>query len=101
MKITSENFEKEVLNSEIPVLVDFYATWCGPCKMMSPIVDEIEQEIQGKAKVCKIDVDEARDLAIKYEIMTIPTFVVFKNGQVSQIAVGMRDKEELFELIEK
>ena len=58
-------------------------------------------KIQGKAKVCKIDVDEARDLAIKYEIMTIPTFVVFKNGQVSQIAVGMRDKEELFELIEK
>ncbi len=101
MKITSENFEKEVLDSEIPVLLDFYATWCGPCKMMSPIVEEIEKEMQGKAKIYKIDIDEERELAIKYEIMSIPTFVILKNGEVSETAVGMRDKEELIKLIEK
>lgn len=99
MKVTSENFEKEVLNSKIPVLVDFYATWCGPCKMMSPIVDEIEKEMQGKVKVCKIDVDETRDLAIKYEIMTIPTFAVFKDGNVVAKTIGLQDKNELIELL--
>lgn len=101
MKVTSENFEKEVLNSNIPVLVDFFATWCGPCKMVSPIVEQIENEMQGKIKVCKIDIDEEKDLAIKYGIMSIPTFLVFKDGKVSQTAVGMRDKEELITLIEK
>jgi len=101
MKITIENFEKEVLNSNVPVLVDFYATWCGPCKMVSPIIEQIEKEMDGKVKVCKIDVDEARDLAIKYEIMSIPTFLVFKNGNVVEKAVGMRDREELMKLLEK
>ena len=101
MKITSENFEQEVLNSNIPVLVDFFATWCGPCKMMSPIVEEIEKETEGKAKVYKIDVDEERDLAIEYGIMSIPTFVVFKDGKVLSTAVGMRDKEELMSLLKK
>jgi len=101
MKITIENFKKEVLNSNVPVLVDFYATWCGPCKMVSPIIEQIEKEMDGKVKVCKIDVDEARDLAIKYEIMSIPTFLVFKNGNVVEKAVGMRDREELMKLLEK
>ena len=101
MKITSENFEKEVLNSEIPVLVDFFATWCGPCKMMTPIIEQIEKEMEGKAKICKIDVDEERELAIKYGIMSIPTCIVFKDGKVSETIVGMRDKEELIALIEK
>lgn len=101
MKITSENFEKEVLNSELPVLVDFFATWCGPCKMMSPIVEQIEKEMEGKVKVYKIDTDEEQELAIKYGIMSIPTFIVFKEGKVSATAVGMRDKEELIKLLEK
>lgn len=101
MKITTENFEKEVLNSEVPVLVDFFATWCGPCKMMSPIVEELSKEMEGKAKVYKVDTDEEQALAIKYGIMSIPTFIVFKNGEVSATAVGMRDKEELIKLIEK
>lgn len=101
MKITSENFEQEVLNSELPVLVDFFATWCGPCKMMSPIVEQIEKEMEGKVKVYKIDTDEEQELAIKYGIMSIPTFIVFKNGKVSATAVGMRDKEELLNLLEK
>jgi len=99
MKITSENFEKEVLNSEMPVLVDFYATWCGPCKMMAPIVDEIEKELQGRVKVCKIDVDESRDLAMEYQIMTIPTFIVFKDGNVVNKTIGLQDKNELLELL--
>ncbi len=99
MKITSENFEKEVLNSEVPVLVDFFATWCSPCKMMSPVVEELEKEMEGKAKVYKIDTDEEQNLAIKYGIMSIPTFIVFKNGEVANKAVGMRDKQELIDLL--
>lgn len=99
MKITSENFEKEVLNSEVPVLVDFFATWCGPCKMMSPIVEEIAKEMEGKAKVYKVDTDGEQELAIKYGIMSIPTFIVFKNGEIATTAVGMRDKEELINLL--
>lgn len=101
MKITSENFEKEVLNSDVPVLVDFFATWCGPCKMMSPVVEEIAKEMQGKAKVYKVDTDEEQNLAIKYGIMSIPTFIVFKNGEPVDKAIGMRDKEELINLLNK
>lgn len=98
LKITSENFEKEVLESNEPVLIDFYATWCGPCKMMSPIVEEIAKELEGKIKVFKVDTDEEQDLAIKYGIMSIPTFMVFKNGKVEKTAVGMRAKEELINM---
>lgn len=101
MKITTENFEKEVLNSEVPVLVDFFATWCGPCKMMSPVVEELAKEMEGKAKVYKVDTDEEQSLAIKYGIMSIPTFIVFKNGEPVGKAVGMRDKEELINLLNK
>lgn len=101
MKITSENFEKEVLNSEVPVLVDFFATWCGPCKMMSPVVEEIAKEMEGKAKVYKVDTDEEQSLAIKYGIMSIPTFIVFRNGEPVGKAIGMRDKEELINLLNK
>ena len=93
------NFNELIGSGE--VLVDFFATWCGPCKMMSPIVEEIEKETEGKAKVYKIDVDEERDLAIEYGIMSIPTFVVFKDGKVLSTAVGMRDKEELMSLLKK
>ncbi len=99
MKITTENFEKEVLNSEVPVLVDFFATWCGPCKMMSPIVEELAKEMKGKAKVYKVDTDEEQNLALKYGIMSIPTFIVFRNGEPVGKAVGMRDKEELVKLL--
>ena len=101
MKITSENFEKEVLNSEVPVLVDFFATWCGPCKMMSPVVEELAKEMEGKPKVYKVDTDEEQNLAIKYGIMSIPTFIVFKNGEPVGKAIGMRDKQELINLLNK
>jgi len=99
MQIKANEFEEEVLKSDIPVLVDFFATWCGPCKMMSPIVEAVENEMQGKIKVCKIDTDEAADLAMKYEIMSIPTFMLFKNGEVAGTIIGMRDKEELMNFI--
>ena len=99
MQITGAEFEKEVLNSNIPVLVDFFATWCGPCKMMAPIVEEIAKEMEGKAKVFKIDVDNESDIAMKYNIMSIPTFIVFENGEAVETAVGMRDKEELLNML--
>ncbi len=95
LKINSENFEKEVLNSNEPVLVDFYADWCGPCKMMSPVVEELAGELQGKAKVGKINVDENQDLAMKYNVMSIPTLIIFKDGKEFKRFVGVRDKNEL------
>ena len=80
VKLTVENFEQEVLQAEKPVLVDFYADWCGPCKMMSPIVDEIAEE-ESEIKVCNINIDQAMEIAQKYRVMSIPTFIAFKNGE--------------------
>ena len=99
MEITSENFRKEVLNSEVPVLVDFWASWCNPCKMMSPIVEEIAGEMEGKIKVFKLNVDEERYLAIKYNIMSIPAFLLFKDGKVEKQTIGMQSKEDLINFL--
>lgn len=95
--VTKENFEREVLQAAQTVLVDFFATWCGPCKMVAPIVKEIADE--GKAKVCKIDVDEQPELAIRYGVDSIPTLLVFKNGALVNRAVGYRSKEQLEALL--
>ena len=95
LKLSSENFEKEVLNSEQPVLVDFYADWCGPCKMMAPIVEELANDLQGKAKVGKINVDENQDLAMEYGIMSIPTLMIFKQGKEVKRLLGVRSKSEI------
>lgn len=97
-KITSENFEIEVLKSEKTVLVDFYADWCGPCKMLSPVVDEVAQENED-VKVVKINVDEAQNVAMKYNIMSIPTLVVIKNGQEISRSVGVIDKLQILDMI--
>lgn len=99
LKVSSAEFKKEVLESEIPVLVDFYADWCGPCKMMSPIIEEIAENLNGKVKIAKINVDEEADLAIEYEVSSIPTFLLIKNGQVVTNIIGMRDKKDLEEKI--
>ena len=93
--ITGKEFEEKVIKSDKPVLVDFFATWCGPCKMMSPIVEQIAEELEDKVNVYKIDTDKDQELAYKYEIMSIPTFLIFKDGKLVNKLVGMRDKEEL------
>ena len=98
IKLSSENFEKEVLKSEKPVLVDFYADWCGPCNAMAPVIEELATELDGKAKVGKINVDENSDIAVEYNVMSIPTLIVFKNGKEEKRLVGLRDKEELLSL---
>lgn len=85
---TAENFEAEVLNSAIPVFVDFYADWCGPCKMMSPVIDKLADEYEGKIKVGKINVDENSELAMKYGVMSIPNMKFFKGGQVVDEVIG-------------
>ena len=97
--LTSDNFEKEVLQSELPVLVDFWATWCGPCRMMAPVVEEIAAEYDGKVVVGKIDVDENEDLAAEFGVMSIPTLLVFKNGEVADTAVGITPKGRLLEML--
>ena len=95
LKLTDENFETEVLNSERTCLVDFYADWCGPCKMMSPIIDEIASELGDTVKVGKVNSDENMELTQKYQIMSIPTIMVIKNGEVKKIFVGVTPKEEI------
>lgn len=101
MKITSKNFEEEVSKSELPVLLDFWASWCGPCRMVSPIVDEVANELEGRAKVGKINVDEEQELAQAFSVMSIPTLVVINNGKLVNQLVGVRSKQEIIEMIEK
>ena len=100
IKITSKNFEEEVSKSELPVLLDFWASWCGPCRMVSPIVDEVANELEGKAKVGKINVDEEQELAQAFSIMSIPTLVVINNGKLVNQSVGVRSKQEIIAMIE-
>ena len=90
--ITKENFEKEVLKSDIPVLVDFWATWCGPCRMLAPIIEEIAEDYDGKVKVGKINVDEEEELAVKFGISSIPTVLLFKNGEITDKSIGYKQK---------
>ena len=90
--ITKENFEKEVLKSDIPVLVDFWATWCGPCRMLAPIIEEIAEDYDGKVKVGKINVDEEQELAVKFGIASIPTVLLFKDGEITDKSIGYKQK---------
>lgn len=97
---TSANFESEVLSSTVPVLVDFYADWCGPCKMMAPAVEQLAQELEGKAVVGKLNVDDNEDIAVKYQVMSIPTLIVFKDGQAVKKSVGLQSKEDVRKMVE-
>lgn len=99
LTITKENFEKEVINSEQPVLLDFWASWCGPCRMVAPIIDEIAQEVADK-KIGKVNVDEQPELAQAFGIMSIPTLLVFKGGKVVNKAVGVKPKQAILQMLE-
>lgn len=95
IQLTDANFEAEVVNSDKPVLVDFWAPWCGPCRMIGPVIEELAKEYEGKVKVCKLNTDEAQDTAGKYQISAIPTILLFKGGKVEQQLVGLQSKEDL------
>jgi thioredoxin 1 len=101
IELTDATFDQIVLGSDVPVLVDFWATWCGPCMMMAPVIEEIAEEYAGRAKVCKIDVDDARDIPMAYGINAIPTFILFKGGQIERKWIGVTSKEELANAIDE
>ena len=98
INLTNENYES-FINSKTPVVVDFWATWCGPCKMVSPVIEDLANEFEGKTSVCKVNVDEMPDIASQYKIMSIPTVMIFKNGEIVDKAVGVRTKEEYQNMI--
>lgn len=99
--LTKENFEEEVLKADKPVLIDFWATWCGPCRMLSPVIEEIAKEYDGKVKVGKVNVDEQPELASAFRVASIPTVVVMKDGEVTNTSVGFRPKEQIVALLQK
>lgn len=99
--LNEENFEQEVLNADIPVLVDFWAPWCGPCRILGPIVEEVAEEFDGKAKVCKLSTDDSSTLAGQYGVISIPTIIIFKNGQPFDQMIGAVPKETIVSKLEE
>ncbi|MDO9578245.1 MAG: thioredoxin [Candidatus Cloacimonadales bacterium] len=95
IEVNQDTFENEVLKSEIPVLVDFWAPWCGPCKALSPTVENIAREYEGKLKVCKLNIDSSPNIANRYSIMSIPTLLLFKNGKVETQIIGLAGKDKI------
>jgi len=101
LELTDANFDQEVLKSELPVLIDFWAVWCGPCKMVAPVVEDIAREYDGKLKVGKLDVDNNRQIAMNYNIRSIPTIMLFKNGEIAEVMVGAAPKAQILSKITK
>jgi thioredoxin 1 len=100
VNLTLDNFEDEVENSSLPVLVDFWAEWCGPCKMIAPIIDQLAEEFDGKAIIAKVNVDENRELTERFKIMSIPTLLIFRDGEVVNQLIGVRPKAELVKALQ-
>ncbi|MBC8531087.1 thioredoxin [Gehongia tenuis] len=101
INVTAKDFEEKVLNSELPVLVDFWAPWCGPCRMVAPILEQIAGEMEGKITVAKVNVDEEQSLAQNYRVMSIPTMIIFKGGKAEETAIGARPKADIVKMVEK
>lgn len=97
--VSSADFKTKVLEAQGPVLVDFFATWCGPCKMIAPTLEEVAQEMEGKASVYKLDIDQSRDIAIEYRVMSVPTLMVFENGEVKSQVSGVQSKQNLIAML--
>lgn len=97
--VTSADFQAKVLEANGPVLVDFFAVWCGPCKMLAPALEEVEREAEGRAKVYKLDIDQSPDIARRYSVMSVPTLMVFENGQVKRQAVGVQPKQSILAML--
>ena len=95
LQITENNFETEVIQSKVPVLVDFWATWCGPCRMMTPVIEQLADEAEGRYKICSVNVDDEPELAARYDISMIPTMAVIKSGEVAHKFIGVHGKDEL------
>ena len=97
--LTAENFNDEVLNTNQTVLIDFWASWCGPCKMLSPIIDELAQEVSSDVKICKLNVDDERELAMEFQVRSIPTLVIIRDGKVVTTSVGVKSKAEILSML--
>lgn len=98
--ITNDNFEQEVLQSKIPVMIKFTASWCGPCRVIQPILEEVAKEVEGKAEIVKLDIDDSSELAAKFKVKSIPTMIVFKNGEAIKTQIGSVPKSKILALFE-
>ncbi len=101
MELKWWNFDKTIRKSKVPVLVDFWATWCGPCRLLSPLIEQLAAEFEGKAKICKVNIDREGAIASKYRVLSIPTVIVFKNGLIAARAIGYRGKGDLIKMLER